>query len=218
MPDHFRRNSPNVLKLMPPHEAGVVLLEKMRVRLGLPSYRRVRLLDYGCGTRFTQAIIRGGIDIRSYTGVDVYAEMMEFLQANVHDRRFHHVVDDAFHPLYRPDGVPLGPDSRLPLAEHSFDVISMFSVITHQYPHDSSAIFTLLRRYVRPDGRLFFSCFLDDTIDQFEDRSPGKDGGYCVYHPDFLVPLVEACGWAEVDRRPSEGPILGDSFVFRPVD
>ena len=34
----------------------------------------------GCGVKVTQAILNHDIPIRSYTGVDVYGEMIEFLQ------------------------------------------------------------------------------------------------------------------------------------------
>ena len=75
----------------------------------------------------------------------------------------------------------------------------------------------MLRRYVRADGQLFFTCFLDAAIAEFEDRSPERNGGFCVYNPEFLTRLVERCGWRLVARAPGHGPLIGDSFVGRPA-
>jgi hypothetical protein len=91
----------------------------------------------------------------------------------------------------------------------------LFSVITHQNPVDSACIFSMLRRHTNRTGRLFFTCFLDDSIPTFEDRSPDRNGGRCFYNPGFLVTLAEGCGWRFVSRMPGEGPLIGDSFVFR---
>lgn len=216
VPAKFNRNSATVTALMPPEESGRWLLERMRERVGFASYDDLALLDFGCGVRFSQAILNLRLPIRRYVGVDNYREMIDFLRASVRDPRFQYETLDVHHALYNPDGEALTTETRLPLAESSFGVVSMFSVITHQNPDDSRAIFTMLRRYVAPWGHLFFTCFLDERIDSFEDRSPARNGGVCVYQPRFLASLVESCAWTEVSRAPSEGPIVADSFVFRP--
>lgn len=66
-----------------------------------------------------------------------------------------------------------------------------------------------------PEGHLFFTCFVDDTIPSFEDRSAEQNGGRCFYNTSFLKDLVESCGWREVNRAPGVNPLIGDSFVFR---
>jgi hypothetical protein len=93
----------------------------------------------------------------------------------------------------------------------------MFSVLTHQAPDDARHILALLRRYVRPDGHLFFTCFLDEAIDSFEDRSPERNGGRCFYNPRFLRELLAGAGWQTIAAYPAEPPLIGDSFVCRPV-
>lgn len=202
---------------MPPEESGRLLLDRMRARVGLDSLDHTHLLDFGCGVRFSQAILNTPLAIGGYTGVDNYREMIEFLETSVDDPRFRYVFLDAHHPLYNTSGERLGSHTKLPLPESSFDLAAMFSVITHQNPDDSRAIFTLLRRYVKSTGHLFFTCFLDEALESFEDRSPERNGGMCFYRPDFLVRLVEECGWREVNRAPSEGPLIGASFVFAPA-
>ncbi len=202
---------------MSAEESGAWLLEQMRRQIGLESYSGARLLDFGCGVRFTETIINKRIPVGSYTGVDCYAEMIDFLRSAVWDKRFSYGFLDAHHPLYNPTGRPLTPEAELPLRNGIFDVISMFSVITHQSPEDSRAIFTILRRRVDERGHLFFTYFADEGIESFEDRSPERNGGRCFYNPEFLVRLVEGCGWRLVRRAPAEAPLIGDSLVFRPV-
>lgn len=217
VPGEFNRNSPTVASLMTPEQSGLWLLERVRRQIGFESYADQKVLDFGCGVRFTQAIINIDLPFGRYVGVDICRPMIEFLRENVRDPRFDYYFIDARHPMYNPEGTPLTPDSNLPVGERDFDLICMFSVITHQYPDDSRNIFSMLRRHVGADGHLFFTCFLDETLDTFEDRSPQRNGGICFYHPEFLNELVESCGWQQVGRAPSVGPLIGHSFVYRPA-
>jgi len=155
VPQQFNRNSQKVSSLMPPQDSGAWLLERMRQRIGLKTLAASRLLDFGCGVRFTQAILNHRIPIRSYTGIDCFAEMIDFLRSTVRDPRFSYVLLDAHHPLYNPKGRPLSNETELPLPLHAFDVISLFSVITHQNPDDAAFIFSLLRRHTATQGASF---------------------------------------------------------------
>ena len=217
VPGKFNRNSSTVTSLMTPEQSGVWLLEWMRLQIGFDSYADKKVLDFGCGVRFSQALINTGYPIGRYFGVDVFRPMIKFLQRNVRDPRFAYYCLDAHHPLYNPRGRALTPDTVLPIDEHDFDIVCMFSVITHQHPGDSRSIFSMLRRHVGARGHLFFTCFLDEAISAFEDRSPGRDGGKCYYNPAYLTELVESCGWRQVGSAPSLGPLVGDSFVYRPA-
>jgi SAM-dependent methyltransferase len=187
----------------------------MRQHIGFESYADKKLLDFGCGVRFSQAIINSDLPIGRYFGVDNFRPLIEFLQKNVEDRRFAYGFLDAYHPLFNPHGTALTTETPLPVAEHDFDIASMFSVITHQNPDDSRCIFTALRRHIRANGHLFFTCFLDEKISTFEDRSPERNGGRCFYNPKFLTELVERCGWRQITSAPSEGPLIGDAFVYQ---
>lgn len=215
VPEEFNRNSITVTSLMTPEQSGIWLLERMRRQIGFESYDDKKMLDFGCGVRFSQAIINCEFPMGRYFGVDVFRPMIEFLQSNVRDRRFAYHFLDAYHPLYNPCGSLLSPESVLPIAGQDFDIVCMFSVITHQYPSDSRSIFSMLRRHISADGHLFFTCFLDDAISTFEDRSPQRDGGRCFYNPGFLTELVESCGWRLVGRAPVVGPLIGASFVYQ---
>lgn len=217
VPSEFNRNSITVTSLMTPEQSGIWLLEWMRVQIGFESYADKKVLDFGCGVRFTQALINTEFPIGYYFGVDVSRPMIEFLQNNVCDSRFAYYCLDAYHPLFNPSGNLLTPDTVLPIDEQGFDIACMFSVITHQYPESSQSIFSMLRRHVSPQGHLFFTCFLDDSIGTFEDRSKERNGGRVFYDPDYLAELVESCGWQQVSMAPSVGPLVGQSFVYRPA-
>jgi SAM-dependent methyltransferase len=200
---------------MSAEKSGAWLLERMRQLVGLDHYADTKLLDFGCGVRFSQAIINNGLSIGRYVGVDNFPKMIEFLRRNVQDSRFKYIFFDAYHPMYNPQGTALSSDATLPLPVEDFDLACMFSVITHQSPSGSAQIFSLLRRYVKRDGRLFFTCFLDDSISTFEDRSPEQNLGRCFYNREFLTGLVEDCGWQLRVQAPGEGPLIADSFVCK---
>jgi SAM-dependent methyltransferase len=217
VPPEFNRNSNTVTSLMGPEQSGLWLLKWMQLQLDLDSYENKTLLDFGCGVRFTQAIINTGFTIGHYSGVDVSRSLIEFLQGAVNDSRFEFGFLDAYHPLFNPAGERLQKDIELPISKHAFDVVCMFSVITHQYPEDCRAIFSILRRYVVPKGRLYFTCFLDETIESFEDRSPNQNAGKVFYNPDYLNKIVTLCGWRPVRVAPSVGPLAGESYVYAPV-
>jgi SAM-dependent methyltransferase len=217
VPEEFNRNSPTVASLMPPEESGRWLLERMRRHLGAWSYRRWSLLDFGCGVRFTQAILNERLPIGEYAGVDCYGPMIEFLRTQVKDPRFTYRHLDVRNPMYNPAGEALGPQARLELPARHYDVACMFSVLTHQDPEDARQILALLRRHVRPRGRLFFTCFLDEAIPSFEDRSPERNAGRCFYNPGFLEDLVRASGWQVAGRFAAHAPLIGDSYACRPA-
>ncbi|WP_342128569.1 class I SAM-dependent methyltransferase [Hydrogenophaga sp. OTU3427] len=214
VPEKFNRNSSKVASLMTPEQSGQFLLQLMQLRLGLRDYTEQAVLDFGCGVRFSQAILNLKLPFGQYVGVDCFSDMIEFLRAHVKDPRFSYHLLDVRHPLYNPDGgTLLDAQTVLPLPQKHFDIAAMFSVLTHQHPDDAKHILALLRRYVKPTGRLFLTCFLDEGIASFEDRSPRRNGGMCFYHPAFLTQLLADSGWRPSARYAADAPLIGDSFV-----
>jgi hypothetical protein len=76
-----------------------------------------------------------------------------------------------------------------------FDAACLFSVITHQNPADAATILRMLSRCVVANGALYFTAFIDDTIDTFAERDPASPGAWCNYNPDYLIALAEEAGW-----------------------
>ncbi len=172
--------------------SGAHLLALMCRALELEHLGDTRLLDMGCGCKFTQSILGHDLPIRHYTGVDVYAEMIGFLQSTVTDERFEYHCADLHNEMYNPTGEKLSPASRLPLEEGSFDLICAFSVFTHLEPGDYAEMLRLLRRYVKPGGRLFYTLFVNE-------RTPGGYGWV-----DMFTAGMEKVGLNKLAERRSE--------------
>ena len=146
-------------------ESAVYLIRYLCEVLGLADLSAQDVLDVGCGTKFTQAFLNQGLPIKSYLGVDVYGEMVDFLRTNVADARFeyHHV--NVRNDLYNPDAPAMTERTDLGLADRTFDVICLFSVFTHLAPHDYVTMLKLLRPHVRPEGRLVYTLFIDEVTE-----------------------------------------------------
>jgi len=185
--------------------SGYELIRLMCRKLGIPSLEGKKVLDMGCGTKLVQAILTRQLPVGHYVGCDVYAEMIEYLRANVDDPRF------EFHPLsfhnemYNPDGEPLSAESRLPLPESDFDIICLFSVFTHMAPHDYSAMLKVLRRYIRPGGHLLYSLYVNETT----------EGGYGFL--DRMLPYIEAKLKTEDKPRSLDPPDFVDWNPDKPL-
>ena len=126
--------------------SGFSLLQLMCNKFGIADFAGKDLLDIGCGNKFTQAILEGGLPINRYVGIDIHPGLIEFLQSNVNDDRFTFYISNTQNAMYNPNGEPLSEKTRLPLEEESFDFICLFSVFTHLAPNDYVAMLKLLRR------------------------------------------------------------------------
>jgi SAM-dependent methyltransferase len=216
IPDELHRNAPDV-HASGPENTGSILMNLVVEKLGLKDLSESDVLDVGCGVRFTQAIINRDIPIKSYTGVDVHRPLIEHLQREVEDPRFSFAYWDAQNARYNPEGVKITPESRLPV-EGTFDIIWLFSVFTHLDSSDANAMLAILRRHVRPGGALFFSAFLDDTVDSFEDRIPEHPLSHPCYAERYLRELIEANGWRVASvSPPSRELFIQHHLVCYPV-
>jgi SAM-dependent methyltransferase len=146
-------------------ESAKWLIEHMCEHLGIDDLGDSEVLDFGCGVKFTQALINHSLPIKSYVGIDVDREMVDFLQEHVDDPRFEYFHIDVRNEMYNPDGDALSGDVALPIEGRSFDVICLFSVFTHLAPDDARRLLVLLRRYVKPEGRLFFTLYVDELTE-----------------------------------------------------
>lgn len=146
-------------------EGAAFLIRHVCDTLGLADLSDQEVLDVGCGTRFTQAILERGLAIKRYVGVDVYREMVDFLRENVSDPRFEYRHIDVHNALYNPDAQPMTEATELGVGDRTFDIIWLFSVFTHLAPDDYTTMLRVLRRYVRPGGRLVYTLFVDEVTE-----------------------------------------------------
>jgi SAM-dependent methyltransferase len=203
------------------------LITHMCAHLGVPDLGDTEVLDFGCGVRFTQAFLNRGVPVKRYVGVDAYGEMIEFLRANVSDPRFEFVHVNAHNALYNPTGEIMSGQTSLPIDGQQFDLICLFSVFTHLAPHDYVSMLELLRRFVKPTGRLFYTLFIDERTDgvhglidkfpralgasnddpepvPFRDLRPNKPLLYALYSREHALELIEGTGWELLDVFPPD--------------
>jgi SAM-dependent methyltransferase len=202
VPEKFNRNNPTVRAMGPPAETGLRLLEYVCQRIGIASLAGLDMLDFGCGSRFADAIVNRNVPLKSYVGIDVYEEMIDFLAEHAKDPRLEFFHINARNLAYNKEGVPLSGDSVLPICDRKFDIVCMYSVITHQLPDDAAAIFTLLRKQVKNDGRLFFSAAIEDGDFGYRERFPERPTELSVYSIDLITQLIEAAGWRMLSFAP----------------
>jgi SAM-dependent methyltransferase len=197
----FNFNHPDVAKY-PAEVTGHHLMQSMRRRIGWTSFKGKRLLDFGCGVRFSRTIVNLGTEIEQYVGVDVNEQAISWLKANVDDPRLRFELLNMHNPLYNAGGAETGADALQSLGLAEFDAACMFSVITHQAPEDAAKIFSMLYRCVSAGGSLYFTAFADETVDEYTEREPAAPGVLSTYHPERLLEMVENAGWVVLDVFP----------------
>jgi len=198
IPKHFN-NATDVQALQTQADTGTWLIDYMCERLAVPGLGALDVLDFGCGCRFADAIVNNCLPVHSYTGIDIDHEMIAWLKDNVRDPRLSFHYWNARNPLYNPSGFPMTTAMELPTGDRTFDVICMFSVITHQLPEDASAIFRLLRRYIRPHGKMFFSVNLQDAPEDYFEMGPTPTA-FSAYSWRAVQQLLEQSGWRVLSK------------------
>jgi SAM-dependent methyltransferase len=214
VPDEFNRNAPEVAR-QGAENTGATIMGRVVDRLGLKDLQGLDILDVGCGVRFTQAILNRDIPIGTYTGIEVYKPLIDFLQAEVHDPRFTFAWWDAHNDQYNAVGQPMSSFDALPV-EGKFDIIWLFSVFTHLVPDDSRTLLKLLRKYVRDDGALVFTAFIRDDVESYENRT-ALPGVNAFYNEDYFRSFIDEAGWSVQSLDPpSEQYHVQNLFVCRP--
>jgi SAM-dependent methyltransferase len=216
VPDELQRNAPPVAAAGY-DDTAEALIRLAAERMGVTDFARLDVLDVGCGVRFAAAIVNRAIPIGSYTGVEVYRPIVDFLNANlVRDPRFRMFKHwNARNAAYNPHGEDL-PSLPLPVKGH-FDAIWMFSVVTHLEPGDTLALLTKVRERIRPSGKLLFSAFIDDELDGFEDRDP-QPLHRAYYGRGYMESLIAKAGW-RIDGAYPHDPtrFIMEHFVCSPL-
>jgi SAM-dependent methyltransferase len=190
----FNFNAPGVAAYAP-EVTGYYLLQAVLQRLGWTSFAGKHLVDFGCGVRFARTLQNLAISVGFYTGIDIHAEAISWLDSNLPPDRFafHHL--DAHNRFYNPAGRLLDENSLAGMVKGPCDVAIMFSVITHQEPSEASLTFRQLRKIVRSGGFLYFTAFLREIEAGFAELEPGEPGHKSAYSAETLCLLVEQAGW-----------------------
>lgn len=221
IPKHLRRGA---LREKPNYvDSGLFLIELMCRNFNLKDMSSVSLLDMGCGTKLSQAAIQFSKPFGRYVGIDLTPEMIDVLQHKFPGNEYHHI--DLYNEMYNTEGAPLSNASRLPLEEQSFDYICLYSVFTHLEPKDFSLMLQLMRRYIKPNGKIIFSLFINEltpdgyglidklvynamangaidldtrwwsTMEDYCDGKPSDPLLWATYTKEYALQLLEGTGW-----------------------
>ncbi len=216
VPYKFNRNARHIHSIGP-ERTGSAIIKLVIRRLGVNDLSSLDILDIGCGVRLAQTIINCGIPVKSYTGVDVDQDLIDFLRENVRDQRFSFQAWDICNAMYNPHGAVMTKATTLPV-QGDFDLIWLFSVFTHLCPSDTDALLCILRRYVRKGGYLFFTAFIDNSIETFEDRIPEKPLLNAYYSESYMRSLLSQNSWSLTAMyEKDELNYVQHYFVCRPV-
>lgn len=191
VPDTLQRNAKGA-QLEGYDESGERIMDLVLVRTGLQDYSDTSILDVGCGVRFASAIINRGIDVKSYTGVEVHKPIIDFLISEIDDERFTFVHWDVQNDLYNADGVPISSCKQLPVSG-TYDQVWLMSVFTHTKPKDTAAMLSLFKQHVSKHAKLVFTCFVDPELKTFD--TPKGSLHWANYGESFLEGIIKSAGW-----------------------
>ncbi|MBF0560724.1 MAG: class I SAM-dependent methyltransferase [Alphaproteobacteria bacterium] len=222
VPEKFVRNAPHIAKHGPPVETGAWLLNYLARRLGRADLAGLDILDFGCGTRFTDTILNGNLPLNSYTGLDAWLEMINFLNAEAVplDPRLSYYKLNMRNNYYDKAGTPPRKVTELPFPQdRTFDLACLFSVITHQNPTEATSIFRLIRKYIRPGGHMFFSADILDDVPLYREADENVPGCYSQYSYGALVQLLAMTGWQVVsfEKRENDSALILESLLCAPA-
>lgn len=200
---------------MPPDEAGEFLLRLVEEKTGR-DLAASDILDVGCGTRFAASIINRGIPVKSYTGVDIDRDLVDFLQgatAGTDNLAFY--LWNVKNALYNPGGENITADGRFPVGDRLFDIVCFFSVFTHLTPSDAEAVLKITQKVMKPEARIFLTAFVDSNQEaNFVDADPSKPLFKAIFKKSFFETVVDNCGFA-IDYFSAPTKLTAYQYVLR---
>ena len=217
VPEELQRNTEKVAE-EGYETSGQRLMFLARDRTGLTDFSRSDILDIGCGVRFTVTIINRELPVKSYTGIEVHKPIVDFLSKEVDDTRFAFHHWDVHNKLYNENGNSMSSFDELPVYGQYYAQIWLFSVFTHQSPGDTLSMLNLTRKHIRDNGKMVFTCFINEELETFEDEH--GDLIHAHYGEKFFHSMIKNSGWS-IDKwwwaEFRENNPYGRMYVCSPV-
>jgi malonyl-CoA O-methyltransferase len=177
-------------------EIGRRLDEKLDIMKLNPQ----RILDAGCGTGFALPLLNRRYPDAGLVGLDLAHAMLAEARKRLPKPSLLERVGGLFAARHAP--LACGDISRLPFARDSFDLA--WSSLALQWLDEPEAVFTEMRRVLRPGGLLLFATFGPDTLKELRAAFAGLDGyghvnrfidmhdlGDALIHAGFGNPVME---------------------------
>ncbi len=164
-----------------------------------------RVLEIGCGPgRLPIGILQKVGDIRQYSAIDVDRKSIEWCKRYIHKGHpaftFTHI--DVANLRYNKKGKIAQTGIRLPFADHSFDIIYLYSVFSHLTIEDVTAYCREFQRLLHPEGKVFITAFVEKDVPEMtvnpQDYRGCKWTGalHCVrYNGQFMEQLYKEHGF-----------------------
>lgn len=197
--------------MMDPDDAAEMLLEEMARKTG-KQLSDSDVLDVGCGTRFAVGIHNRGIAIKRYTGIDIDQKLIKWLQSIVKDKNLEFIHWPVKNPAYNPDGLEMSEFSSLP-TNKVFDVISFFSVFTHLNPADAKKMLEFCRPRLKPNGRVFLTAFVVETIEGYEEGKPDQPSLVSRFGKRFFERIIAEKGFV-IDAVYPKQQLMASQYVL----
>jgi SAM-dependent methyltransferase len=170
---------------------------------GRADWSYLDVLDFGCGSKFTQALIQYEVNVQAYVGMDVFINLIRYLNDNIELPNFHFYSVPFRNEMYNPNGIEMTSSSELPGSIKEYDLITLQSVFTHFCPTDFLALLHVLRRYAASDGRMYFTCFIDNDMEEdFFDSVPDRPLLKAFYKEHFIRIMLEESNWKPISLSP----------------
>jgi 2-polyprenyl-3-methyl-5-hydroxy-6-metoxy-1,4-benzoquinol methylase len=198
-------------------ESAIENLKQISKLIGREDWSDQNVLDFGCGVKFTQALVQYGVDVKNYVGMDVYTKLIKYLSKKVDHPNLHFYDVPFRNEKYNPKGVELTADAVLPGDINVYDIITLQSVFTHFNPADFLALLLVLRRYAVDDTRMFFTCFINNNMNRdFIDLIPGRPLHQAYYKEHSIRNMLAESGWQPLWLNPPSAKMMCQ-FVCKPI-
>jgi len=153
------------------------------------------VLEIGCGYgRLPIGILSAIGPISTYQGVDVSDGAIQWCKRYISKKHpsfcFLHI--NAHNKRYNPKGSAITTAFRLPLADHSFDIIYLYSVFSHMHSDEIRPYLKEFRRLLTPTGKVFLTAFVEKNVADEKENPKGykqqwKGALHCVrYSENFF--------------------------------
>ncbi len=208
----LQKNEANSVK------SGRVILEHVKQRMGLNDFANTDILDYGCGVKFTQSILQYDIGVKSYTGIDLDSDMINYLSQKVKVSNMNYFAVNFQNDMYNPEvQIKMNSETQLPTGK-KFDLMICQSVFTHLDKDDFKNLLIILRKNTKPNTKLFFTCFIDNIMkDNWKDANPKSPLIRIYYKEEYVKNMIKESGWDIISyNRRSPKFLVSDNFLCQP--
>jgi len=200
-------------------KTGLVLLDLIAEELNISDWSDARLLDVGCGVRFTQTLLNHGMEIGHYCGIDIMQSIIEKLNAEVDhaNYEFHHW--NVYNNLYNKPGIEMSTFEELPGNTQALNYACLISVFTHLNKDDSNSLLRILRASMPKESKILFSAFIEDDFEgDFIEVFPQNPSRTVKHKEESFTKLIESNGWKILKfskKRPDR--YINDYFVCEAI-